>query len=1138
VLLVPEALGRMAERGSTEALTVLLAWTDPSAAPRPAESLRGLDARLRAGVVEMSVRALGLTGSAIARTRLEALAADPAASPAAMRALRVLDPPPADETAGGAAAPVDLAPGVAHPPRDPWTLDPAPRFQSAGLSWLNHVSVSSYVTSGRVQSIAADATKRLGYSDYTGDAACCFTVHPEGEGGTFGAGDDGLIWIDDETELDTVFAVPGGRLKVVNMINWCGGPGTNIIGCAELPGDSIVVVNVGLLEYDVVLWLHEYGHNVGLFHVSDTRDIMHGIDYGTNNGVSPLECSKLHAPDPLAAASMTDVGECSDDDADNVHDAIDNCPAAANFDQANWDSDALGNACDNCDSDGNPGQEDPDGDGTGEVCDNCPGLPNASQLNTDGDENGDACDVCPFDSSDDFDHDGVCGDRDNCEHVANADQVDLDHDAVGDACDNCPATSNADQGDMDFDRIGNACDACPLDADNDRDHDGFCRDDDVCSYVFDPDQADADGDGIGDPCDACETDALNDPDSDGLCSSQDNCPLASNRYVPWFVESTEVFGRAVDAAGDVNGDGYDDVVLGYLNVSTGAFRAGRAVVHSGSPSGLGLAPSWTVDGQAEFDLLGGSVAGAGDVNGDGYDDVLVGAPGYLAPFASLYYGSATGPATTAAWTVHGEDPSGAFGDVVRAAGDVNGDGYDDVIVGEYAHLYLYLGSSAGLAPMPVWTWEVSDGADPEPAGDVDRDGYDDVLVGDQRFSDHVLYGGRASLFRGTAQGLTAEPAWEVESGTSSVFEGAAVAAGDFDGDGYLDVAVGSPGHEAVQSKGMVRVYAGSPGGLSVTPTWTRDALFVNLLATLSFGASLVSADVDGDGRPDLVVGAPSNEGRVFLFPGSPSGLPEKPSWRAEGNQGPASLGQTARRAGDVNGDGFADLLVASGGTRASVYLGSPEGVIDPQPDADGDGLGDACDPCLDDPPHDSDGDGVGDDCDPCPDDPLDDDADGDAVCSMYDNCVDVPNASQVDTDEDGVGDACDPCPFDITSHDEDGDLVCDVVDNCVDVPNASQTDTDADGRGDTCDNCPVSWNEGQGDFDEDGVGDACEAGIVLADSDNSGRVDGLDLALLGRAFGSVFGEPNYDATVDFDRNGTIDGADLALLAAQWGKAAP
>src|SRR5206468_4227124 len=138
---------------------------------------------------------------------------------------------------------------------------------------------------------------------------------------------------------------------------------------------------------------------------------------------------------------------------------------------------------------------------------------------------------------------------------------------------------------------------------------------------------------------------------------------------------------ALASAGDVNGDGLDDVIVGapYYDVQ------GRAFVYLGTASGPAIQPAWVVDGvQSRF---GASVSSAGDVNGDGFDDVIVGEPGANVTTpgrpsgqASLFLGSPSGLATTPAW-IGQAGQFQRFGASVSSAGDVNGDGFDDVIVG-------------------------------------------------------------------------------------------------------------------------------------------------------------------------------------------------------------------------------------------------------------------------------------------------------------------------------------------------------------------------------------------------------------------------------------------------------------------------
>jgi len=190
----------------------------------------------------------------------------------------------------------------------------------------------------------------------------------------------------------------------------------------------------------------------------------------------------------------------------------------------------------------------------------------------------------------------------------------------------------------------------------------------------------------------------------------------------WRVESDQagaLFGSSVASAGDVNGDGYDDVIVGAELWDGVAGDRGAAFVYLGSASGLAATPAWTVEGDQSGTLFGVSVAGAGDVNGDGYDDVIVGDPYSMNDDVQegrvfVYLGSVSGPAATPSWTFESDALAARAGVSVASAGDVNGDGYDDVIVGapyfdspetDEGRAFVFLGSALGLAASPAWTGE-------------------------------------------------------------------------------------------------------------------------------------------------------------------------------------------------------------------------------------------------------------------------------------------------------------------------------------------------------------------------------------------------------------------------------------------------
>ena len=418
-------------------------------------------------------------------------------------------------------------------------------------------------------------------------------------------------------------------------------------------------------------------------------------------------------------------------------------------------------------------------------------------------------------------------------------------------------------------------------------------------------------------------------------------------------------GMSVASAGDVNGDGYGDVVAGAIYYTDGQSREGGAFVYLGSASGLSTSPSWTAESNQASSYFGWSVAAAGDVNGDGYGDLLVTAPYYDNGAsdegrAFLYLGSASGLASSAAWTAEANQATALFGTQAASAGDVNGDGYSDVVVGAYQYdggstdegrAYVYLGSASGLAAAAAWTAESNQtnaffGYSVGSAGDVNGDGYSDLVVGAYYYDDETADEGRAYVYLGSASGLASSAAWTGESDQATSHYGFAVAsAGDINGDGYSDVAVGARYYDttATSAAGQVFVYLGSASGPSTTASSTLDS-GQNMAW---FGYSAGSAgDVNGDGFGDLIVGSAyydngsSDEGKAFVYLGSASGLATDSSWTAESDQASALFGASVASAGDVNGDGYGDVVVGApyyddGETNegtAFVYLGAASGL--------------------------------------------------------------------------------------------------------------------------------------------------------------------------------------------------------------------
>ncbi len=306
-----------------------------------------------------------------------------------------------------------------------------------------------------------------------------------------------------------------------------------------------------------------------------------------------------------------------------------------------------------------------------------------------------------------------------------------------------------------------------------------------------------------------------------------------------------------------------------------------------------------VEGENPSDNFGRSVAIAGDVNGDGYADTVVGAFNHNsgAGRAYLYLGTAAGLSPTPATVLDGENADDDFGRRVNGAGDVNADGYDDVIIGAQFYgpywkgrAYVYLGSATGLstAPDTVFTtnssWEL--GSSVAGAGDVDADGYDDVIVGAARASSHK---GRAFVFHGSATGLSTTATTTLSGEAfSNVFGRSVAGPGDLDGDGHDDVLVGASGYDS--SRGRVYVFPGSASGVSSTAMLTLTGPSPDSY----FGYHVSGAgDVDGDGQLDVLVAAikyDSYRGRAYVFEGTASGLETTPSTTITGGDGGDQFG--------------------------------------------------------------------------------------------------------------------------------------------------------------------------------------------------------------------------------------------------------
>ena len=266
-----------------------------------------------------------------------------------------------------------------------------------------------------------------------------------------------------------------------------------------------------------------------------------------------------------------------------------------------------------------------------------------------------------------------------------------------------------------------------------------------------------------------------------------------------------------------------------------AHLAGSAFTSTDTPQGP--PPEWT------YGPFNGTMQGVGDLNGDGYDDALLVDPQespWTRAIARVFYGSPTGLGSAPNWVLADHWQT-------CAAGDVNGDGYDDLFAGSLQGLQVFYGSHAGPTPGTPWR---GPSVSLSSAGDVNGDGFDDLLVGDPFYTNGQEYEGRMVLYYGSAIGPSTTPAWTLQGDASARGLGSDVlSVGDINGDGYP---------EAIITEGGTYCYGNTGSGYSLV---SKQANGSWKLITSGTGILTVLTIKGVGGWPDIEIGGPG-----FCFP--------------------------------------------------------------------------------------------------------------------------------------------------------------------------------------------------------------------------------------------------------------------------------
>ncbi len=383
------------------------------------------------------------------------------------------------------------------------------------------------------------------------------------------------------------------------------------------------------------------------------------------------------------------------------------------------------------------------------------------------------------------------------------------------------------------------------------------------------------------------------------------------RFIAPGDTADDLFGRTIAGAGDVNADGFDDFIVGAIGDDNGGSNAGSARVFSGANGSV----LFTFYGTGANDQFGSSVAGAGDVNNDGYDDLIVGA--FQDDDSAVDAGSATvfsGLDGSILFKIDGNAAQDNFGISVAGVGDLDGDSFDDFAIGAWLADAPGIDSGAarvfsGFDGSPIYTFLGDDAGDQmgtslASAGDVNNDGTPDIIVGAILDDNGGGNSGMARIYSGSDGTIL-----HTLNGTGGfdLFGISVDGIGDINADGFGDVIVGAmfDDNNGTDS-GSATVFSGADGSVlfAVNGAAAGDQMGFSVAGP---------GDVNGDGVVDFAGGAPRasvngfESGSVVFYDGNDGSIIRTFNGFFAGDQFGTSIGGM----GDANGDGFKELVIGA-----------------------------------------------------------------------------------------------------------------------------------------------------------------------------------------------------------------------------------